>query len=278
MERQGLKPFGSLGGKEMKLKVALAQMDIALGKPEANLEKALEMISQAKAQGSEMVVLPEIWSTGYDLEREEEYARVNEGIAEQLASAAREHSIYIIGSLIAMREGRYYNSATIFSPDGALVGRYDKAHLFPLLEEDRYFAPGQEMPLFDLPWGRTALAICYDLRFPELFRHYALAGAKMVFLPAEWPYPRLEHWRVLLRARAIENQYFVVACNRVGEGRGYRYFGHSAICDPGGVAIVEGGEEEALLWGEIDLASVEEARRIIPVFRDRREDLYGRVV
>ena len=114
----------------------------------------------------------------------------------------------------------------------------------------------------------------YDLRFPELFRRYALADCVLTFLPAEWPHPRLEHWQTLLRARAIENQMFIVACNRVGQSNDTGFCGHSCIIDPWGEVLVEGGEEEALLTMEIDLEKVTAVRRTIPIFNDRRPRIY----
>lgn len=258
----------------MKITIALAQIDIALGRPEENLAKVEGMVAAASQSGAQIVLLPELWSTGYDLERMEEHAKATEGLILRLSQLAKQRSIYIIGSLITKKGEDYFNTATIFSPKGQVVGEYDKAHLFPPLEEDRYFSPGRSTPLFDLPWGKTALAICYDLRFPELFRKYTLGGARIVFLPGEWPYPRLEHWRVLLQARAIEDQLFIVACNRVGEARGHRFIGRSAICDPRGERVIEGGEEEALLVATIDLDLVEEVRRQLPFLGDRRGDLY----
>lgn len=258
----------------MRLTISLAQIDIALGKPLENLAKVEGMIAEASQRGSQIVLLPELWSTGYDLERAEEHARTTERLLARLADLAKERSLFIIGTLIAAEKGHLYNRATILSPKGALVGEYNKIHLFRLMEEEKYFTPGTDTPVFDFPWGKSALAICYDLRFPELFRKYALEGARVVFLPAEWPYPRLEAWRVLLRARAIENQFFMVGCNRVGESRGEVFFGYSSIHDPWGEPVVEGGEEERLLTAEIDLDEVDEARGKIPIFEDRREELY----
>ncbi len=258
----------------MRLTISLAQIDIALGRPEENLAKVEGMIAEASQRGSQIVLLPELWSTGYDLERAEEHTRTTERLLARLTDLARERSLFIIGSLLSAEEGDLYNRATILSPQGVLVGGYSKIHLFRLMEEEKYFAPGTETPVFDFPWGKGALAICYDLRFPELFRKYALGGARIVFLPAEWPYPRLEAWQILLRARAIENQFFMVGCNRVGESKGKVFFGRSSIYGPWGEPVVEGGEEERLLTAEIDLDEVDEARRKIPVFEDRREELY----
>jgi predicted amidohydrolase len=259
----------------MKLNVSLGQMDVAFGEPERNLSTVREMTAEARRRGSEVVVFPELWSTGYDLERVEEYATpTDEGIFAEVAELAREHSIHIIGSLLAVRGKRYSNTAVIYSPQGQPLAEYSKAHLFKLMEEDKYLVPGEEAPVFDLPWGRSGLALCYDLRFPELFRKYALAGAKIVFLAAEWPYPRLMHWQTLLKARAIENQFFMVACNRVGESGDWSFFGRSAIYGPSGELIVGAGEEETLLTSVIDLDAMDEIRRLITVFDDRHEDVY----
>jgi len=254
------------------LVVSLGQMDVAFGCPEDNLKKVREMAAQAASRRSQVLVLPELWTTGYDLERAERYASsTTEGLFKELAQVAEEHGLYIAGSSLSAREGNFFNTATIFSPAGQLVGRYDKLHLFPPMEEPAYLTAGKERPVFDLPWGRCALAICYDLRFPELFLHYALKGAEMVFIPAEWPRPRLLHWQTLLRARSIENQCFIVGCNRVGEAKGFSFFGHSAMYGPRGELVVEGGEREMLLTAEIDLAEVAAARRELAVLEARRD-------
>jgi len=259
----------------MKLNLSLGQMDVALGEPEKNLSRVREMTAEARRRGSEVVVFPELWSTGYDLERVQEHATpTDQGVFAEVAKLAKEHSIHVIGSLLAVKGQGYSNTAVVFSPQGQLLAEYSKVHLFRPMEEDRYLVPGQEAPVFDLPWGRSALAICYDLRFPELFRKYALAGARMVFLTAEWPYPRVMHWQTLLRARAIENQCFMVACNRVGESGDWSFFGHSAIYGPSGELIVGAGEEEMLLTAVIDLDAIEKTRKLITVFEDRQEGVY----
>ncbi len=259
----------------MKLNLSLGQMDVALGEPEKNLSRVRDMTAEARRRGSEVVVFPELWSTGYDLERVQEHATpTDQGVFAEVAKLAKEHSIHIIGSLLAVKGQGYSNTAVVFSPRGQLLAEYSKVHLFRPLEEDRYLVPGQEAPVFDLPWGRSALAICYDLRFPELFRKYALAGARMVFLTAEWPYPRVMHWQTLLRARAIENQCFMVACNRVGESGDWSFFGHSAIYGPSGELIVGAAEEEMLLTAVIDLDAIEKTRKLITVFEDRQEGVY----
>jgi predicted amidohydrolase len=147
-------------------------------------------------------------------------------------------------------------------------------HLFRLMAEEKYLAPGEAATLADTPWGKIGMAICYDLRFPELFRRYALGGAQLILVPAEWPHPRRAHWQTLLRARAIENQCFVAACNRVGTTGNSTFFGASAVIDPWGETLIEGGEAEMILTVTIDLALVDSVRRRIPVFEDRRPELY----
>ena len=259
----------------MRITISLAQMDVQLGEPERNLARVHDLVAEASRRGSDIVLLPELWATGYDLGNAAKHATpTDQGLFAATADLAREHSIHIVGSLLATKGGHITNTAVLFAPTGEALGEYSKIHLFRLMEEEKVLAAGNQTPILDLPWGKSGLAICYDLRFPELFRKYALGGAVIVFLVAEWPHPRLAHWRILLRARAIENQCFVAACNRVGESRGQRFFGRSAIVDPWGEVVIEGGEEEVLLTAEVDLAQVEEVRARIPVFADRREELY----
>lgn len=261
--------------------ITLVQMDCALGEPSANFERAEALIAAAAQRGSRLVVLPELWNTAYDLEHAAAHAsplaqRAGEpGWFGRLAALAQTHGVWLTGSLLeAQPDGRFYNCMALYGPDGALQGVYRKMHLFRLMEEEVYLGPGQAATLLDLPWGKTGLAICYDLRFPELFRGYALQGARLMVVPAEWPHPRREHWRTLLRARAIENQCFVAACNRVGSSKGSTFFGASAVIDPWGETLIEGGEAEMLLTVTVDLSQVDGVRRKIPVFADRRPDLY----
>lgn len=261
--------------------ITLVQMNCELGAPAANFARAEAYVTEAARRRSQLVVLPELWSTAYDLENASDHAAPlaqragDPGWFGVLAEWAQRHQIWLTGSLLeAHTDGRFYNCMAVYGPNGELAGAYRKIHLFRLMDEEVYLAPGQAPVLLDLPWGKTGLAICYDLRFPELFRGYALQGARLMLLPAEWPHPRREHWRTLLRARAIENQCFVAACNRVGSSKGSGFFGSSAVIDPWGETLVEGGEAEMLLTTMVDLAQTDGARQRIPVFADRRPDLY----
>jgi len=260
----------------MKLTVSLGQMDVHLGKPAKNLKMVREMTAVSTQNNADLVVFPELWSTGYDLENAAEYAApIDQGMFQQVAELARKHNIHILGSNLSfMGEGAYGNTAVFFNNDGQSLGEYSKIHLFRLMNEEQFLAPGQHGTVVDTPWGKAGIAICYDLRFPELFRQYALAGAKIVFIPAEWPHPRLMHWQTLLKARAIENQMYIVACNRVGRSKETDFFGHSCVIDPWGEVLVDGDEGEGVLTADIDTALVDEVRTRIPVFEDRRPEIY----
>ncbi len=259
-----------------EITISLAQIDIRLGDVDANLTQGQALVQEAARRGSDLIVFPELWTTGYDLSRASDLAEsLPDGPTSQLLSTwAREHNIWITGSLLLRGESGVFNAAPLFGPEGQIVGPYCKIHRFGPMEEDRWLEAGKTPGLFEMPWGRTGMAICYDLRFPELFRAYALAGATLVLLPSEWPHPRLAHWRTLMRARAIENQCFFVAVNRVGSDRNNTFCGHSAIIDPCGEVVVEAGESEALLTATIDLALADEVRSRMPVLSDRRPECY----
>jgi len=261
----------------MNLKVSLAQMDVLLGSPDENLAKARSMTAYAAKQGADVVVLPELWSTGYDLENAAAYATpIDRGIFAEMASLANEHNICVLGSCLSLLgPGKFGNTAVFFDRDGKALGEYTKIHLFRLMDEHKYLSAGDHLTIVETSWGKAGLAICYDLRFPEVFRAYALAGVRIVFLPAEWPHPRLSHWRMLLRARAIENQMYVAACNRVGASKDTRFCGHSCIIDPWGEIVAEAGEDEELLTAESEMDRVDQVIARIPVFADRRPEIYS---
>lgn len=259
-----------------KLTISLAQMRIKLSRVDDNLATSANMIAQAAKDGADIALLPELWSTGYDLENAREHAaELGEAIFAQVAEAARNNRIAIYGSLLESRGDQVMNCATFHDVAGELRGVYRKIHLFRLFDEHLWLSEGEAPALLQQAWGAAGLAICYDLRFPELFRRYAVAhGAALMLLCAEWPLARVAHWRTLLQARAIENQCFVAATNSCGETGGTIFGGHSLIIDPWGQIIAEAGEDESLITAEINLAEVQRVRRAIPVFEDRRPDAY----
>jgi predicted amidohydrolase len=258
----------------MKLTLSLAQMEFVFGDVEANFARAEEWIAEAAGRGSDLVLLPELWASGYDLPNWRRYASPpGEGGFARVAALAKRHRIAVGGSLLEARGGRAFNTFALYGPQGELWGVYRKIHLFRLLEEQKYLGAGDQLVLAETPWGPAGLSICYDLRFPEMFRAYAVSGARLILLVAEWPERRVAHWSKLLEARAIENQCFVAGVNKVGVSQGVKLGGCSAVVDPWGIPLTEGDDREALLTAELDLREADKARRYIPVLRDRRPDV-----
>ncbi len=265
----------------MKLTVSIAQIEVANSQPEVNLRKGQLLIAEAARRGSEVVCFPEMWTTGFNWAYNERLAAEHEKTLDRIAGMAKGYGIWINGSMPALdEEGKISNTSILFNPQGERTATYRKTHLFSLIGEEKHMAAGKTLGLAETPWGLTGLSVCYDIRFPELFRTYALKGARIVFSPMAFPHPRLELWKILVRARAIENQMFMVGTNQVGkEDFGpdnlVTYCGDSVIIDPWGKTMVEASEtEEALLTVAIDLDLVEEARSKIKVLADRRPDLY----
>lgn len=260
---------------------AVGQMDVKKGNPRVNWTKMQEMTARAKQQGAHMVIFPELWDAGFALDKSKELASpLNAGLFAQVVALSKQHTIFITGSMMEKRGLGICNCAPVVSPTSGIMGAYRKIHLFPLMQEDLYLTAGEAPLNISLPWGSTGFAICYDLRFPELFRRYALEGAKLVIIPCEWPEPRLEHYRTLLRARAIENGMYIIAVNRVGvdtddNGKETRYFGHSSIIDPLGNIVFEAGSVEGVFSATIELDLVDEARKMIPALDNRRPETYG---
>jgi predicted amidohydrolase len=250
-------------------------MDVPRGQPEANLARAREFAAEAQRADADLLVLPELWLHGYDLERAREWAvPLGEGGFAEMASLARQSQLHVVGSILERHSEGVSNTAVLYGPDGALLGAYRKIHLFRLMQEHRYLAPGDHATLCPTPWGPTGLGICYDLRFPELFRTMALAGARIFVIPAQWPVKRLEAWLLLARARAAENELIVVACNRVGRDQEVTFPGRSIVVDPWGNTLMEGDDQERLLVVQVDLLEIDKVRRYLPVYKDRRPAAY----
>ena len=260
----------------MNLTISLAQIHILLGRPQENLAQGKSLIEEAARGGSQLILLPELWTTGYDLSNAHNLSQENRALLPEIARLSNECSIAIGGSLMLEQEGKIYNTFLLYSPGNNDPAAYQKIHLFRLMQEDLWLTPGDHLQTVQAAWGQAGLAICYDLRFPEMFRRYSLEGASLLLLSAEWPLRRIAHWQTLLRARSIENQCFVAAVNCVGEIGGETFGGSSAIFSPWGETLVEGNSNQpGLLTATLDMAQVEKIRQTIPVFKDRRVDLYG---
>lgn len=255
------------------LSVALVQMNVRKGEPRINWARMQDFTAQAVARGAEAVIFPELWDAGFAFEMGREVASsLSGGLFAQVAALSRQHNVHIFGSMYEKRGVGIYNTIAAISPRTGVMGAYRKIHLFPLTHEDKWLTPGEAPLSLDLPWGRTGFAICYDLRFPELFRRYADDGAQLVVVSAAWPHPRLDHYRTLLRARAIENQCFLVAVNRTGidADDGAHYFGHSCVIDPWGEMALEVGEAEGIFTITLDLDLVAEVRQKLPALDSRK--------
>jgi len=263
----------------MNMKIGCIQLNIGFGKVEENFTRAEDKIRKAAKLGAEIIVLPEMWNTGYALEKLPELADVNgERTKAFLAHLAKELSVHIVGGSVSIKKGdKFYNTMYTFDNNGVLVGEYSKAHLFRLMDEHLYLEAGDEMNRFALGPIEAAGVICYDIRFPEWLRAHALQGAKVLFVPAQWPTPRIDHWKTLLQARAIENQCFVIAVNRISR-KVENFNGQSMIIQPWGEVLWVGAEDEEVAVIDVDFSIVDEVRGRIPVYDDRRPGLYQDVV
>ncbi|MGE5485415.1 MAG: carbon-nitrogen family hydrolase [Ignavibacteriales bacterium] len=263
------------------MRVAAAQFDVITGDPQANRESFVRLAGEAASlkPPPDVIVFPEMWNTGYSLENIRDLADRDGEPTRTIASRlCRRFGVNIIaGSIADLRDGRVFNTAYVFDRDGKEAGCYSKIHRFRPMEEHKYLEAGDRSFVFDLDGIRCGLVICYDIRFPELARGMALKDAAVMFVPAQWPHPRVHHWKVLQMARAIENQMYVVGCNRVGESAGLEFFGSSMVSDPWGEVVAEAGQGEQIIVADVDLSLVERVRRTIPVFVDRRPDVYEKL-
>jgi len=265
----------------VNLPVSLGQMRVLPARPAENLETVRAFAAEASRRGSRLLCLPEACLTGFPWSWLQAHAGELAAPVEAMRRIARSTGLFLSFShMVPSAEGRLANTHFLLTPDGDTLAEYRKVHLFSLFGEERHVVPGSRRVVADAPWGKTGLAVCYDIRFPELFRACALEGAVLFLCPAAFPYPRREPWRVLARARAVENQAYFLGTNAVGpEGDGedaVTYFGTSVAAGPLGEVLAEGDEtSEALLTVDLDFGQVEAARGSIRVLEDRRPEVYG---
>ncbi|MGE6631971.1 carbon-nitrogen family hydrolase [Bacillus sp. NPDC077027] len=261
------------------MKIALVQMDVEIGNPDVNFAKAAGFLEEAIKESPDLIILPEMWNTGYALAEADQLAdRDGERTKQLFSSFAKKHGVSLIaGSVLNKRSenNATTNTMYVFNQQGELVLSYDKIHLFRLMDEDQYLTAGHQFGLFNYDDELIiGTMICYDLRFPQLSRALVNKGAKILVNTAQWPTTRRDHWRSLLIARAIENQSFVIAVNRTGESKGTDFPGNSMVIDPLGNILLETNEDEKIYYADIDINTVEEVRKQIPVITDQRLDLY----
>jgi predicted amidohydrolase len=265
--------------------VAVLQMNSGEDKA-ANVETALRLIDEAAATGARLVVLPEIWPyLGSDAGNRTNAELIPGPITGALAAKAKQHGIYVHGgSILEQRDGepKLLNTTVVFDPSGELVAQYSKIHMFDVVldgiasyRESNTVQRGEEIVTFDMDGTTVGLAICYDLRFPELFRILTLHGADVIVLPAAFTMTTgKDHWEVLIRARAIENQVYMVSCGQYGpDSAGKWCYGRSLIADPWGTVLATAPDRECVLRATLDLDYLQKVRRQVPSVQNRQADL-----
>ncbi len=266
-------------------KLACCQMKVEKEKEE-NLSKARLMIAEAVKNGAQMVVLPEMFNCPYRAELFPEYAESYPGgpSLKMLSLTAKENQVYIVGGSVPEKEnGCIYNTSFVFDPGGRLLGRHRKAHLFDVdlpgglkIRESSTLNSGNKSTVIQTELCSIGVAICYDIRFPELIRQMVLNGAQVIIIPATFTLTTGQvHWKITFQARAIDNQVFTAG---VAAARDYseRFLGyaHSLICSPWGEVLAEAGEEEEIIYSEVNLQLLEKVRQELPLLRHLRKDLY----
>ena len=259
------------------MKIACVQMDMAFAAPEENFSKARELVRRAAASGADVIVLPETWNVGFFPKKNLPALADDHGarVKAELGALAKELSVNLVAGSVANRRGdKVYNTAFVFDREGKCIAEYDKTHLFSPMGENGHFTAGDHRCRFMLDGVSCGLITCYDIRFPELSRAMALEGLDVLFCVAQWPDIRMEHLKVLTRARAIENQMFLACCNSCGKAEETRFGGGSAIIDPWGAVLAQAGDGEEIIAAECDLRVLGGIRESINVFRDRRQEVY----
>ena len=269
--------------------VSAIQITAVDGEIEATREKVSRLLDVAGARGSDLVVLPEVW-TGLAYSQSDLYRKTAETIpgpsTDLLAAKAKEHGMHIVGSIYERSNEAYFNTSPMIDPFGAIVGKYVKTHLFdapgrvdiaPGIRESDKVKAGNELPVFDTAIGKIGVSVCSDLRFPEVYRVLALKGARIIVCASAFLSPRFDHWEFFMRARAAENQVFVVASGQYGvePKSGIGFVGRSMIVDPWGVIVATAPDTECCITMVIDLDFIDEIRGRYPLMDQRRPAIYG---
>lgn len=259
------------------IRICSAQIASVWDAPDKTLEKIGLFVHHAATSGAALISFPEQFATGWDPYSGSHIQESDGTIVSALREMAKENGIGILGSFRRKGETHPENTAIAISSDGAILATYAKIHLFSHGGEDACFSPGSDLGIFTLGPLTCGIAICYDLRFPELFRLYAQRGVQVVFIPAAWPESRMKHWELFITARACENQMYVSGINTTGRTPVDTYAGGSLTADPQGSIVSRANETEQLLFCDLDPGIVTRTRADFPVVRDCREDLYQKL-
>ncbi len=261
------------------MRVSCIQLDMDFCDVEKNYLRAEELIyNTVKNEKSDVVLLPETWSTGYYPKNDlMSFCDVDgDRIKKTFSLIAKDLGVNIVaGSIVNEKNSKAYNTSYVFNRKGEVVAEYDKTHLFTPMDEEKYFEYGEKTTVFELDGHKCAVIICYDIRFPELVRKLALEGVEMLFVVSQWPYQRIEHLKTLSAARAIENQMFVAVCNSCGKADDVVFGGNSRIIDPWGNVLAFAGEKEEIVSADCDFGIINQIRSSINIFNDRKPDLYN---
>lgn len=267
------------------LKIALCQLLVKADK-QVNLNQATSMLQEAVASGARLAVLPEMFNCPYDIHCFRDYAEeIPSGeTTNHLSNLARTHGLFLVGGSIPELSGELlYNTSVVFNPQGGIIARHRKAHLFDVrvkngieFTESLVLSPGNTATLFETPWGKFGVEICYDIRFPELTRKMAKEGARLVIVPAAFNMTTGPlHWELLFRSRALDNQIFMLGTSPARDPQAtYVAYGHSIAVNPWGYVLAQLDEKPGLLMVELELAEIDEVREALPILKQRREDLY----
>ncbi|GAB4145592.1 MAG: carbon-nitrogen family hydrolase [Planctomycetota bacterium] len=270
------------GAQDGTFRAACIQFDVRRGEVAANLAAARAGIEAAAQEGCRLAVLPEMWPTSFMLDYPPGILAESEKAEQEVRELSASLCMVIVGSAVERTGTAPFNTARVFD-HGKELGHYRKIHMFSPNAEPRYHASGDRALVVDTSLGRMGVAVCYDIRFPELTRWHFHKGVEILAVPAQWPEARAQHWKTLLRARAIENEMFVVGCNRTGNEASLKsdevlpFPGDGRIVDPTGEILAAGTGTEAPVIAEIELRRVRMVRRILPVSRDQRPAVYRRL-
>uniref|UniRef100_UPI00398EEE06 omega-amidase NIT2 isoform X1 n=2 Tax=Pristiophorus japonicus TaxID=55135 RepID=UPI00398EEE06 len=275
----------NMSGAITKFRLALIQLKVSPLKA-SNHSKVRTLVKEATVKGAKIVALPECFNSPYGTNYFPEYAEKIPGESTQvLSEIAKENRIYLIGGSIPEEDGgKFYNACTVFAPDGSMLLKYRKIHLFDIdvpgkihFQESETLSPGNSLCTFDTPYCKTGIGICYDLRFPELAQIYTQQGCQLLVYPGAFNMTTgPAHWELLQRARAVDNQIYVAGVSPAqNEKNSYVAWGHSTIVNPWGEIVTKAGTDETIIYGDIDLKYLSDVRQQIPVLKQKRHDLYS---